>query len=447
MDDSTQTNLALLDRQLESLRASIAERPMPGLADAETRASRTRRRRPVQIGVFAVGVAALVAVLVLYGIRPTANGSGPPKPAHPGESAIAMKIDRIAQREGSAFGDPDITSDSWALTSGASANSVFGTTVIVPRPVYVVEIMGSFSGGPEGTAADPSRCVQRQADPISYIVVYQSTLDVQEVDLSPTPIDLAKLGQVHTDSFPAPPGASPPTTSPAYAACVAQSNAKMAEAQAFLSLEAAGAAGTFTVTYAVPGDKNGGIAVTLTVAHVATTHSRSPRGTWMFDLHDGSEADLWIVRPGDTYSCYLASDGVVWTCSHIAADVGGNGWILSAAAYEPYTVLTDMQSLVLAASGGQITRSSSFVAGVPVECLAIRGIGTTSACITSDGVLASFSTPRDTGNIAGDALAYGTATSITYSVSPSLLTPPAKADPGPWRPATPSCQLVGGCNG
>jgi hypothetical protein len=159
------------------------------------------------------------------------------------------------------------------------------------------------------------------------------------------------------------------------------------------------------------------------------------------------------VRPGNTNACVrYPVNSSKWYCYHTTAGGGGNGWFLSTAAYEPVTVLNDMRQLVENATATQIAISRSTVAGVPVKCLAVTsknvtngvaGNVTTSACITAGGVLASFSTPPQTGYLGGDFLLYGTATSILKDVQEARWAIPAK--PQSWAPAGPSCELVRGC--
>ncbi len=174
------------------------------------------------------------------------------------------------------------------------------------------------------------------------------------------------------------------------ALCTARTNALMAEARAFLTLQATGAGSTFTVTYSVPADRNGDIPVTLIVAHEPSAGSSQsqgswPEGIWMFKVEAGAPGtDLWVTRPNNTTECSIPAGytGTAsgWSCSHIAQDGGGNGWIMATAAYEPYTVFNAMSGLVSNATSSQISLSNSTVAGQPVECLSVRGQSTAEAC-------------------------------------------------------------------
>jgi hypothetical protein len=457
MDDSLQTDLALLDRRLDSLRHAIAERPMRGIDDAQTRFNRASRRRPFQLAVFVIGIAVLIAIPVIYEGGTSDRGT---QPAGRGTSAtlsLSQKIDRIAQTEGALLGDPVITSDHWVATDAGTADGALGGTALTRGRAYLIEITGSFSGratGGDGLPG-PNSCKPRPPTPFAYFVADQNTVATGLVEVTAVPIDLARFGEVHSDKFSAPPGATPRSTSSAKALCTAEANAVMAVARAFLSLESVGAASTFTVTYTIPADKNGGTPVTLTVAHEPSAGSSPsegdwPQGVWMFKVQAGAPGtDLWVTRPNDTDVCTIppgyTGTASGWSCSHIAEDQGGNGWIMATAAYEPDTVLHAMQGLVSNATASQISLSNSNVDGQRVECLTVRARATTVACITSRGVLASFATPSGSGVMIGNYFEYGTAISMSSTVSPSLLAIPAK--PGPWQGPVgfSSCQVFRGC--
>jgi hypothetical protein len=458
MDDSKQTNLALLDRRLDSLRHAILERPMPGIDDARIRSNRVTVRRPLQVAVFVIGIAVLIAIPVIYEGGTSGRGTQPAGRGTAATLTLSQKIDRIAQKEGAFLGDPVITSDHWVATDAGTADRTLGGTALTQGTAYLIEITGSFSG----VAADgdglpgPNSCKSRPPSPFAYFVADDKIVATGLVEVTATTIDLARFGEVHSDTFSAPPGASIPTTSSAKAQCMAEANAVMAAARAFLSLESAGGASTFTVTYTIPAGKNGGTPVTLTVAHEPSAGSSPsagdwPQGIWMFKVQAGAPGtDFWVTRPNDTTECMIPPGytGIAsgWSCSQIAQDQGGNGWIMATAAYEPNTVLDAMQSLVSNATASQIALSNSTVAGQPVECLTVRARATAAACITSSGALASFATPPQLGVVIGNYFEYGTAVSITSTVSPSLLAIPAK--PGPWKGPVgfSSCQVYRGCS-
>jgi hypothetical protein len=210
MDDSKQ-DVALLDRQLASLRASILERPMPGLAEARDRSARARRRRPIQIAVFVIGLTVLIAIPVLYGVRSSTTPQQPEGRGSKPQSIVSERLDQIAQQWGAKYGDPDITSDRWV--SFNEPNKIrTNVGVIEPGPVYWIEITGSFSLQPSpvpyATNSAPCTTPLRSAD----IFVNEQTFVVEDFAAHVAPSGYSKLpGTAHIDHFDAPPGANSST--------------------------------------------------------------------------------------------------------------------------------------------------------------------------------------------------------------------------------------------
>ena len=179
-------------RGFDTLRASILERPAPGLDDARRR-FRTRRRRPVQLAVFVTGVAVLVAALVVYGVNPAAQST----PAHPGsESVLAQKIDKFAEQTAARAGDSRITEVLWVATNARAAAALNGGGISEhgsrlpgrgPGLVHLGQRLGSvLRFGCRAAACE-------------FLVVDRSTFNVSEFGVGQSLDDLGKLGTVHVD--------------------------------------------------------------------------------------------------------------------------------------------------------------------------------------------------------------------------------------------------------
>jgi hypothetical protein len=151
----------------------------------------------------------------------------------------------------------------------------------------------------------------------------------------------------------------------------------------------------------------------------------------MFELGRlGSGADyLWVSHPHSTATC-VRRNSSPWSCEQTSLTFPqGNGWSLDAASYLPLTEAYGIEQ-----SSADWQTSKQVVDGLPVNCLTekveING-ATLEWCITSDGVLASFSAaPQNDGPEFGGSPADGTVTSVSASAPESLFTLPIA--PGPY---------------
>lgn len=427
MDDSSTIDI---EARLSTLRGLLLERPAPGLDDARRRFKK-ERRRPVQLAAFVAGVAILVAALVVYGVSPAAKSTV----SRPGaESALAQKIDNFAEQYAVKDGDPSIAEVLWVATTAKAAARIQGDGVQSVAPVYLVEIPGSFSVNDlPARACSLAGCPVRACESIhtgsvELVTIDRSTFDVREFRLQNSLDDLSKLGTVHVDRlrkgpvFPPMPG--PESQRPVLC------NSVYARA-AFVALANKGADGTFRATYDIPAQL-GSVATVVTVAHLAPAGSTSPTsGSWMFELgrvRSGAEY-IWISRPHSTATC-VRRNKLPWSCQQTSLTFPqGNGWSLAAAYYLPLTELYGIDQ-----SGADSQTSKQVVDGLPVDCLTEKvesNSATLEWCITSNGVLASFSAvPQNDGPEFGGSPADGTITSVSASAPESLFALPTP--PGPY---------------
>jgi hypothetical protein len=424
MDDTATDDI---EARLATLRMSILERPAPGLDEARRRC-RSKRRRPVQLAMFVAGVAVLVAALVVYGVNPAGRSA----PTHPsGESALSQRIDSFAEQGAARTGDPDITEVRWVATNRKAAEALLGDDIVSTKPaylstipVYLVEVPGSFSPNVSGL----SRCSGGVHGTVEDYVISRSTFQVFEAGVAYQFSDLSKLGTVHIDHLRNGPLFPPitATTSPTSGVC-----AQEQERAAFVSLAQKGADGTFSATYDVPAQLES-VPTVVRVAHLAPAGSESPTsGSWMFEvMRLGSEDQyLWVSRPHSTAFC-THSNTSVWACEQTSLTFPqGNGWSLAAAYYLPLTELYGIER-----SDVDSVTSKQVVDGLLVDCLTdkLASNGATLRwCITSSGVLASFSAvPQQDGPEFGGAPADATITSVSTSAPASLFTLPSA--PGPY---------------
>jgi hypothetical protein len=432
MDDPSTIDI---ETRLSTLRASLLERPAPGLDDARRRAT-TERRRPVQLAAFVAGVAILVAALVVYGVSPAAKST----PSRPGpESALAQRIDKFAEQYAAKDGDPSIAEVLWVATTANAAariqgDGMQGKGIQGTAPVYLVEIPGAFtlntmSARACSLAACPVRaCESIHTGSVELVTIDRSTFDVRESGLENRLDNLRKLGTVHVDRlrkgpvFPPMPG--PESQRPVRCASVFALTA-------FVALANKGADGTFRATYDIPAQLRS-VATVVTVAHLAPAGSTSPTsGSWMFEMgRVGSGAEyIWISRPHSTATC-VRRKTLPWSCQQTSLTFPqGNGWSLAAAYYLPLTELYGIDQ-----SGADSQTSKQVVDGLPDDCLTekVESNGATLKwCITSNGVLASFSAvPQNDGPEFGGSPADGTITSVSASAPESLFALPTP--PGPY---------------
>jgi hypothetical protein len=419
MDDPATNDI---EARLATLRMSILERPAPGLDEARRR-FRSRRRRPVQIAVFVAGVAVLVAALVVDGVNPAGRST----PAHPSPgSALSQKIDNFAEQGAARAGDPDITEVRWVATNRKAAEALLGDDIVSTKPaylstvpVYLIEVPGYFS--PNVSA--PSRCSGGVHGTVADYVISRSTFQVFEGGVAYQFADLSKLGAVHVDHLRSGPlfPSTTTTTSPTGGVCAQQQ--KLAS---FVALAQKGADGTFSAIYDVPAQPES-VASTVRVAHLAPAGSESPTsGSWMFEVDRVASGDeyLWVSRPHSTAFC-TNYNALKWSCEQTSLTIPqGNGWSLAAAYYLPLTELYGIEQY-----GPDSTTSRQVVDGLPVDCLAdkVASNGATLRwCITSSGVLASFSAvPPQDGPEFGGSPADATVTEVSSSVPASLFTLPS----------------------
>ncbi len=416
-----------IEARLATLRMSILERPAPGLDEARRR-FRSRRRRPLQLAVFVTGVVALVVALVVYGVNP----SGRSAPTHPSpESALSQKIDSFAEQGAARTGDPDITEVRWVATNRKAAEALLGDDIVSTKPaylstipVYLVEVPGYFSPN----VSVPSRCSGGVHGTVEDYVINRATFRVLEAGVGYQFSDLSKLGTVHVDHLRSGP-LFPPTTGttiPTSGVC-----AQQRERAGFISLAQKGADGTFSATYDVPAQPKT-VATVVKVAHLAPAGSESPTsGSWMFEvirLGSGG-AYLWVSHPHSTAFC-TRYNMLAWSCEQTSLTFPqGNGWSLAAAYYLPLTEIYGIEQSDL-----DSVTSRQAVDELPVECLtdkvASKG-ATLRWCVTSSGVLASFSAvPQQDGPEFGGSPADATITSVSSSAPSSLFTLPSA--PGPY---------------
>ncbi len=416
-----------IEARLATLRMSILERPAPGL-DEVRRRYRSRRRRPLQLAVFVTGVVALVVALVVYGVNPSGRSS----PTHPSpESALSQKIDSFAEQGAARTGDPDITEVRWVATNRKAAEALLGDEIVSTKPaylstipVYLVEIPGFFSPN----VSVPSRCSGGVHGTVEDYVISRATFKVFEAGVGYRFSDLSKLGTVHVDHLRSGP-LFPPTTSTTSttSGVCAEEHARAA----FVSLAQKGADGTFSATYDVPAQLES-VATVVRVAHLAPAGSETPTsGSWMFEvIRLGSRDEyLWVSRPHSTAFC-THSNQLAWSCEQTSLTFPqGNGWSLDAAYYLPLTELYGIERSDLdSVTGNQV------VDGLPVGCLTdkVASNGATLRwCVTSSGVLASFSAvPPQDGAEFGGSPADATMTAVSSSAPASLFTLPSA--PGPY---------------
>lgn len=418
-----------IETRLSTLRVAILERPAPGLDEARRR-SRRSRRRPVQLAVFVAGVAVLVAALVVYGVNPPARSTSHPNT----ESPLAQKIDKFAEQGAARAGDPNITEVRWVATNREAAAALLGDDIEVTKPeylrtvpVYLIEVPGSFSPN----VSVPSQCSGGVHGTVADYVVSQSTFQVFEGGVGYQFADLSKLGTVHVDRLRSGPVFPPTTATTNPPGTQNPMCALTRQRDAFVALAQKGADGTFSATYDIPAQPNN-VATVVTVAHLAPAGSTSPTsGSWMFELDRSASGDayLWVSRPHSTAFCIRTSTPR-WSCAQTSLTFPqGNAWSLAAAYYLPLTELYGIQQ-----SDADSTTSRQVVDGMPVDCLTDKAESngaTLKWCVTSSGVLASFSAvPQRDGPEFGGSPADGTVTSVSASAPASLFTLPAS--PGPY---------------
>ncbi len=418
MDDTATHDI---EARLATLRTSILERPVPGLDEARRR-YRSRHRRPVQITAFVMGVAVLIAALVVYRVN-TSGRSAPTRPSP--KSALSQRIDSFAEQGAARTGDPDITEVRWVATNRKAAEALLGDDIVSTKPaylstipVYLVEVPGFFSPN----VSVPS-CSAGVNGTVEDYVISRATFQVFEAGVGHQFADLSKLGTVHIDHvrngplFPA----TTATTLPTSGVC-----AQQRVRDAFVSLAQKGADGTFSATYNVPAQRES-VATVVRVAHLAPAGSESPTsGSWMFEVIRLGSGDvyLWVSRPHSTAFC-TRSDTLQWSCEQTSLTFPqGNGWSLAAAYYLPLTELYGIER-----SDVDSVTSKDVVDGLMVDCLTdkLASNGATLRwCVTSTGVLASFSAvPQADGPEFGGSPADATITSVSSSAQESLFTLPS----------------------
>lgn len=416
MDDGTNE----IETRLSTLRVAILERPVPGFDDVRRR-SRLMRRRPAQLAVFVAGVAALVTALVVYGVSPTARS----KPAQPNpESALAQRIDKFAEQGAARAGDANITEVRWVATNREAAAALLGDDIEITKPaylrtvpVYLIEVPGSFSPN----VSVPSQCSGGVHGTVADYVISQSTFQVFEGGVAYQFADLSKLGTVHVDRLRSGPVFPPTTATTSPPGMQNPICALTRKRDAFVELAQKGTDGTFSATYDIPAQLNNAATV-VRVAHLAPAGSTSPTsGSWMFEVSRVASGDqyLWVATPHSTAYC-IAYNSLHWSCEQTSLTFPqGNGWSLAAAFYLPLTELYGIER-----SDADSTTTGQVVDGVPVDCLTDK-VGSNGAtlrwCITSGGVLASFSAvPQKDGSEFGGSPADGTLSTFSASAPASL---------------------------
>ena len=422
MDDAGTNDI---ETRLSTLRVAILERPVPGLDEARRRSRRTRRR-PAQLAVFVAGVAALVTALVVYGVNPVSRSTTSQPNA---ESALAQKIDKFAEQAAARAGDPKITEVLWVASNARAANAIAGSIVESSAPVYLVQVPGLFSPvGPFGGPDAP--CSQRPHYRVAVFVFLKSTFEIMDSGLQQNFDDISKLGTVHVDRLRSGP-LFPPTTETTISPAIKNTVCAKDEHSTFVALAQKGTDGTFSATYEIPAQAKG-VATVVRVAHLAPAGSTSPTsGSWMFEVDRVASGDryLWVARPHSTAFC-LRHNTSNWSCEQTTLTYPqGNGWLLTVSNYLPLTELYGIEQ-----SDKDSTTTRQVVDGLPVDCLTdkVASNGATlSWCITSSGVLASFSAePQVDGPEFGGSPADGMISSVSSAAPASLFTLPAT--PGPY---------------
>ncbi len=176
------------------------------IEDARTRSTRPPGRRALQVALFVVGIAVLIAIPVLFEGGTSSRGTRPIGSDQTQAVTVSQKIERIAQQEGASMGDPVITSDHWVLTKAASAEAALGSGIASRGSAYLIEITGSFNVYPNRLPGSNS-CEPRPPVAFAYFVADQMIHTTGILEIRASPIDLTRFGQVHSGKFPGTPSA------------------------------------------------------------------------------------------------------------------------------------------------------------------------------------------------------------------------------------------------